>query len=174
MDLDTYQLSCRENFNLYPADKMMYLLVLHLFSEVGEVAGKYGKIYRGDPGASKEQVLDELGDVLWYVGQIFHEQGKWLSSTYALSLPHKPHGSLDPDYLMMRLCEKAGNVVRDFNLQSIPNEFDCSDHMKYFLQTFRTILDHYKITAEELADRNWDKLQDRAKRNQIEGSGDNR
>lgn len=49
-------------------------LGLGLAGESGELAGKISKIYRDDNGTltddRREDLLDELGDVLWYIQQI--------------------------------------------------------------------------------------------------------
>lgn len=57
---------------IYPKDKALEYLTLGLCSESGEVAGKIKKQIR-DGGDLKQQVLDELGDVLWYACRICDE-----------------------------------------------------------------------------------------------------
>lgn len=53
----------------YPRDKALAYLGLGLTGEAGEVADKLKKWIR-DEEADWESVVDELGDVLWYVAQI--------------------------------------------------------------------------------------------------------
>ncbi len=52
---------------------------LGLVSEAGEVAGKVKKIIRDDNGAFSPEkidaIMDELGDVLWYLNAIAKELG---------------------------------------------------------------------------------------------------
>lgn len=58
----------------YPEDRAVEYLVLGLASEAGEVAGKYKKIIRDKGGlldeAAKQDMADEIGDVLWYCAQL--------------------------------------------------------------------------------------------------------
>ncbi len=58
----------------YPQDRAIEYLVLGLTSEAGEVAGKYKKIIRDDSGEFTEQsrdaLIDEIGDVLWYCSEL--------------------------------------------------------------------------------------------------------
>lgn len=48
--------------------------ILGLASEAGEIAGKMKKLYRDDGGvllaARQDAMLDELGDVLWYLDRV--------------------------------------------------------------------------------------------------------
>jgi len=55
---------------VYPESAKFYYAALGLASESGEVAGKFKKYFRGDYNSiedNKEKIVDELGDVLWYV-----------------------------------------------------------------------------------------------------------
>lgn len=55
----------------------LYYTVMGLASEAGEVVGKVKKILRDDNGYisedRKSQIVDELGDVLWYCAMIADE-----------------------------------------------------------------------------------------------------
>lgn len=67
MNLRDYQDGI-EKFAKYPRDKELEYLALGL-GEAGEVQGKVKKILRGDKTVDEaaEGIIDELGDVLWYV-----------------------------------------------------------------------------------------------------------
>ncbi len=58
-----------------PKAKNVTYMVLGLANEAGEVAGKLKKILRGDSGELKHALLDELGDVLWYVAGVATQFG---------------------------------------------------------------------------------------------------
>ena len=63
----------------YPLDKGLEYCVLGLVSEAGEVAGKLKKFIRDDdsdmPMSDKrhDELVSELGDVLWYVAMVATE-----------------------------------------------------------------------------------------------------
>lgn len=59
-------------------------LVLGLASEAGEVAGKYKKVIRGDkPAPTRQDVLKELGDVMWYAARLAEDLGSSLEEVMA-------------------------------------------------------------------------------------------
>jgi len=65
---------------VYPPDRALEYLTLGLVGEAGEVANKLKKVIRGDykypklgnaiPEEVRDKIVDELGDVLWYVAQL--------------------------------------------------------------------------------------------------------
>lgn len=70
MDFKDYQQQAHKTAS-YPQDKAMSYLVSGLGSEAGEVMGKYAKFLRGDKQTlNKKELLDEIGDVLWFVAEI--------------------------------------------------------------------------------------------------------
>lgn len=76
MEFNHYQFSTGATAK-YPQDRAIEYLVLGLASEAGEVAGKYKKIIRDNYGLmneeSKKALLDEVGDVLWYIARLCEE-----------------------------------------------------------------------------------------------------
>src|SRR5688572_28428333 len=58
---------------IYPENAKVTYPILGLAGEAGEVAGKYSKVIRDGNGEispeRKQQILDELGDVLWFLAQ---------------------------------------------------------------------------------------------------------
>lgn len=62
----------------------LYYPVLGLVGEAGEVANKVKKIMRDEKGVvspeKREQILDELGDVLWYISATCDELNATLES----------------------------------------------------------------------------------------------
>lgn len=77
MDFKTYQEKSRKTA-IYPdlGSNIIYP-TLGLVGEAGEVANKVKKVVRDGGGVitdeRREQVLEELGDVLWYVAQLATE-----------------------------------------------------------------------------------------------------
>ncbi len=66
---------------IYPKDggKNLVYTTLGMASESGEVAGKSKKVIRDKNGAideaTRKEMSDEIGDVLWYVSQLSAELG---------------------------------------------------------------------------------------------------
>ncbi len=90
MELNEYQIKARQTA-LYPdvGDNPIYP-TLGLAGEAGEVAEKVKKVLRDKHGrfdqASKDAILLELGDVLWYVSQLSSELGFDLNSVAKANL----------------------------------------------------------------------------------------
>ena len=65
---------------VYPRDRTLEYLSLGLASEVGELTGKLAKWYRKDGMAYPHgDILDELGDVLWFVSEFARQHNTSLS-----------------------------------------------------------------------------------------------
>ena len=82
-DFDTYQKECGKTA-VYPkiGEKFVYP-TLGLLGEAGEVSEKIKKVFRDEGGKlteeRKEEIVKELGDVLWYMAQLSAELGVKLS-----------------------------------------------------------------------------------------------
>lgn len=89
MDMDNYQAEASKTAK-YPDDSGLVYCVLGLASEAGEVAGKLKKAIRDENGvlseSRKEDLLAELGDVLWYCAMVALELDATLSSVAQANL----------------------------------------------------------------------------------------
>jgi len=83
MNINDYQLWTRTTAK-YPKEPKEFepslpYLVMGLAGEAGEVANKYKKIIRDKYGIMNDDdavaLMDELGDVLWYIARIVDELG---------------------------------------------------------------------------------------------------
>lgn len=67
---------------VYPKEHGLVYAILGLTNEAGEVAGKFKKMYRDDNAVlteeRKAQLIDELGDVMWYAACVARELGTTL------------------------------------------------------------------------------------------------
>ena len=74
MDLNEYQKKAHTTALPVKVEGSLAYPVLGLAGEIGELINKFKKIYRDDSGtiteAKKAEILEELGDVLWYVSEI--------------------------------------------------------------------------------------------------------
>lgn len=76
---------------IYPKEIGLIYCVLGLTGESGEVANKVKKIYRDEAGSlalfeTCSFVLEELGDVLWYVTMTARELGSSLEEVAELNV----------------------------------------------------------------------------------------
>ena len=58
---------------IFPKENALEYLALGLSSETGEVAGKIKKIIRDKTELNKDDLRDEIGDVLWYCAMLAEE-----------------------------------------------------------------------------------------------------
>lgn len=76
MEIKDYQL-WTDKTAIYPKDAGIAYTILGLASEAGEVAGKFKKVIRDNGGFltedRRDQLVDELGDVLWYCARLATE-----------------------------------------------------------------------------------------------------
>jgi NTP pyrophosphatase (non-canonical NTP hydrolase) len=77
MEFNKYQKESRKTA-IYPKIGKSYVYpTLGLANEAGEFAGKIKKIFRDDGGKvtkeKKQDLIHELGDILWYLSQIATE-----------------------------------------------------------------------------------------------------
>lgn len=73
---------------IYPLDQGVNYCIHGLTNEAGEVSGKYKKYLRMDYGYNvmREKVLDECGDVLWYVSNLARELDCTLEELMTMNL----------------------------------------------------------------------------------------
>ncbi len=78
MSLSNYQLEARTTA-IYPLEAKVIYPALGLAGEAGEICNKVKKTLRDDGGRltddKKEQLIDELGDVLWYIANLATDLG---------------------------------------------------------------------------------------------------
>lgn len=89
MSLANYQLEARATA-IYPPESKVIYPALGLAGEAGEVCNKTKKILRDDGGKLTEekrtQLIDELGDVLWYAANLATDLGVTLEEVARLNL----------------------------------------------------------------------------------------
>tara|TARA_B100000900_G_C20583198_1_gene718425 strand:+ start:937 stop:1266 length:330 start_codon:yes stop_codon:yes gene_type:complete len=82
MKLNQYQRHARETA-IYPEQDALIYTVLGLTGESGEIAEKVKKLLRDNKSLDmtedvRNELILELGDVLWYVANLAHELGETL------------------------------------------------------------------------------------------------
>lgn len=109
LSLNAYQAATRDTA-IYPGAQdvgfeALPYLALGLTSEAGEVAGKVKKALRDEAGyvsdERRTQLLDEVGDVLWYLARLADELGEPLGAVARSNLAklesRKERGTLGGD-----------------------------------------------------------------------------
>lgn len=71
---------------VYPPKNAVPYLSLGLAAEAGEVADKVAKYYRGDKDLDPVALIQELGDVLWFVSQLSGVLGFTLEQAATLNM----------------------------------------------------------------------------------------
>lgn len=89
ISLDEYQQRAGETV-VYNPDHAPFYLTLGLTGEAGEIANKIKKVYRDHDGDFDEvdfwPLIDELGDVLWYLAELASLFGVPLSMVASMNL----------------------------------------------------------------------------------------
>lgn len=141
---------------------------LGLLSEIGELAGEAKRVIRDDDGVltteRREKMIDELGDIMWYLAAISHEKGseQFLTSFESIeSNPDTGHLQNINDFLSS-IC---------FLPESLYGKV--SDNNKFY-SGLNGLIKYLNTTLEEVLQRNLNKLQSRLERNKIKGEGGSR
>lgn len=58
---------------IYPDDAKLTYPLLGLIGEVGEFANKYKKVIRDNKDFSQDDMMSELGDILWYLSAVAND-----------------------------------------------------------------------------------------------------
>ena len=88
----------------YPKRREKEYLMIGLMNEAGEVGGAYKKEIR-DRVDNTELIIDELGDVLWYLQR--------LADVYGLTISQLMVNNMDK--LFNRMSKEEAQVYRDEN-----------------------------------------------------------
>ena len=71
---------------IFREESALPYLSLGLAAEAGEVADKVAKYYRGDKSLDNEQLMHEVGDVLWFVAVLADHFNYSLEQVAAMNL----------------------------------------------------------------------------------------
>ena len=88
MKLNEYQGHALETA-VYPIEAKVIYPILGLAGESGEVADKYKKIIRGDKvldSATRDALVGEVGDVLWYIAVLSADLGYTLEEVAQINV----------------------------------------------------------------------------------------
>lgn len=141
---------------------------LGLLSEIGELAGEAKRIIRDDDGAltpeRREKMIDELGDIMWYLAAISYEKG----SEQFLTSFESVESNADTGH---------PKTINDFliGISSLPESlYGKGNDTQMFYSGLNGLIKYLNTTLEEVLQRNLNKLQSRLERNKIKGEGGSR
>lgn len=176
-----------KTFARYPMQDAIEYTALGLFGEVGEFDNKLKKVIRDGGGVitpeKAEMLLDELGDCQWYNARHCDDLGFKLEDD--ISQIFDPGGTTysnidDPKRLSLAMSRIAGKLA------AYSEEYLASGEYPYyareeafglcceFIQVCRQVAYVLNSDLETVCNQNIAKLQGRADRGTLQGSGDNR
>lgn len=168
MDFDTYQVKARVTATFPKAHAVTYP-ALGLVNEAGEFLEKFLDQF----GVSDSDVIDELGDVLWYANAMCDIAGitmrEMFNEAEAISDFYDPTNLF---YTTARIAGLAKKAVRD--REGSINAEKLIIELKSLASQILTFIPNLETTVEHVMDRNIEKLSDRAARGKIKGDGDKR
>lgn len=89
MTLNEYQLEAKKTA-IFPKEAAFEYLTLGLMGEAGEIANKYKKVIRDNNGEldneRRKELIDECGDVLWYLANLASQLNIDMGSIGALNI----------------------------------------------------------------------------------------
>lgn len=155
-------------FAIYPKSGSNPLYAeLGLLSEIGELAGEAKRVIRDDGGEltpeRREKMIDEMGDIMWYLSALSHENKSEEFLTSFENVQNDSHENFA--------------TVNDFLIciNNLPNIFYSeNDDIEKFYNRLNSLITFLDISLEEILRRNIDKLQSRMDRNRIKGAGGDR
>lgn len=151
--------------------------LMGLMGEFGELSEKFKKVLRDNEGKltedRKEGIIGELGDLCWYLFQIYSELKISFNDNYE-------NNDLLPSLTenVPKLLVAMHTCVSDIAIFCVGNNHcllsrvtEPSNHLVYFIKHIAKMCD---TDIETIMQKNINKLQDRLKRNMIKGDGDTR
>lgn len=137
--------------------------------------------------ASGEELVKELGDVLWYVTRVSAESGSSLTEIIGRAKPTKMQDSETPEStLFINMVASSGRCAEHLKkaLRDDHDEYDVPlnetraekvhAELVTVVENLSSIALRHDSSISEIAEKNVAKLQDRDKRGMIHGDGDNR
>jgi NTP pyrophosphatase (non-canonical NTP hydrolase) len=177
MTLNEYQQKTHETA-VYPSEHAKEYLLLGLAGEVGEICNKYKKTIRDNKQIDKDDMISELGDVMWYFSELCTFLNIELKNIFyhALKTFNIPCHVKNYEQVTYELFNSIDAVNRLHC--SIWTELDHIDEINFILSELSIstikLYNIFNTSLNEVLTKNIAKLQDRKNRGVIQGSGDNR
>lgn len=180
MLLKDYKEKC-ESFKNYQKSVEFIYPVLGFMEEVGELTGKFAKIFRKKGSVrdltdeERKDIAKELGDICWMVAVNLH--GDCENRSSELYDKCKSHTDIDQQAVLQSISalssfanEYVGRLATGV-IESLPMPLDHADVCFLNIMHIASMVGY---TITEVWQMNIDKLTDRKNRGVVNGSGDNR
>lgn len=158
-------------FNSYPENEKVLCACLGLFSEAGEIAGKFDKAIRDNNKQinekNKSDIVKEIGDAFWYLSE--------LANLKNISFCIHGDVTVNDESVFINALNLRKSVthlidsVMEFN-----GKFIQADFFEKVFFDLSQICYQIGVSANYVLNCNLEKLTDRYNRNKIHGAGDNR
>jgi NTP pyrophosphatase (non-canonical NTP hydrolase) len=134
--------------------------ILGLYGEVGEVADLYKKhLYQGHPRPADDLVIEELGDLLWYVA--LATQIEVPTADLEFPLNDELSSQKVMPYDIEVLCDSVSILTRGLRDESQFAFHNIVRQASDVLTSIQEISNAHGVTIEDVAQRNIDKLRRR-------------
>lgn len=160
MDLNKYQIEAYK-FAQYPEDYKEYLSVA-IMGECGEVCNVYKKELR-DGVARTEKMVDELGDIFWYIAAYCTEDGLRLQEIYERAIRPATQYEQSTFSILVELVYRAQDLAYKGVLRIALRSFQFAAIIESCLR----IMNNYNIELDDVLEYNLKKLQGRYERDEI-------
>lgn len=162
---------------IYPKSMGKFYAVLGIVDEIGEVSEKI------DYGGTKQEVMDEIGDTLWYVTATIREYGFDNMFDYFESVRnYQTNADKYPKYLGKtgmqigtKLAGRLKKIIRDEDMIFTKKKTKEIDGLvRQYINTLAIIVNKMGLSFNKIMKGNINKLIDRQERGVISGDGDKR
>lgn len=181
LDAKTYQ-ELAKTFRAYPESIGIMYTLIGLAGETGELLNKIKKVYRDGLTEPTPQhldgILDECGDILWYVADFLSHVNIEIGQLVPLDV--RPVADFN-DVLAVAIDAYgfASDVLDNgqfyrFDSDSMREDVLHDSYVNCLLQSVASIALYYQLSLEHLYYANIAKLELNQKHNLIKGSGDDR
>lgn len=160
MNLNSYQQEAYK-FAQYPEDYKEYLSVA-IMGECGEVCNVYKKELR-DGVARTEKMIDEIGDIFWYIAAYCTEDGLQLQEIYERAIRPTTQYERSTFSILVELVYRAQDLAYKGILRVALRTFQFAAIIESCLQ----VMGNYNIELDEVLEYNLHKLKMRLERDEI-------
>ena len=148
-----------------------------LIGEMGELSEKFKKVLRDNNGAMSQDRIDgiigELGDLCWYLFQIYSELKIDLQNNYTeMSIDKNKLNSTLSVLVAINCCVSDIAIYCLSSNKTLIGEL--TNNANTLISLIKEVCRLCNVSIEEVMDYNIKKLQDRLKRGVIKGDGDKR